>query len=609
MIPLVTAAQMRALDAQTIELGLPAFTLMETAGRGVAERVLAACAPRPRAVAVVCGGGGNGGDGFVAARVLRDRGVPAKAYLAAPLDEASPAGQHRRLFERAGGEVIELQREAQLAARAEELRAAPLVLDALLGVGLSRPVTGHLAAVIELMNQAPRRWSIDVPSGLDADRGTPLGACVRAHATVSLGLHKLGVWTSPGFVYAGALHLVDLGIPRALVEQAALRAAVFDKKDARARAPVSDPLEHKGTRGHVLVVGGRVGLRGAGELAASAAMRVGAGRCTWAAPGTAAPVSAEASVMTRGLRDVGELARALEGKAAVCVGPGLGRDAVAAALLECVLDPGGARPAPASAEPVVLDAATLRPPEAGEASQASAGASAEAQAGGVGAEAQARGAGEAQAGGVGEAQAGGAGAETAPACAVSGGSERSAARPAATSGDAALPHGALPDGGDASTSRRPAVVLDADALFALAELDATLPPSAVVTPHPAEAARLLGVTTAEVEADRLTAARALVAKLRCVVVLKGARTLVSDGERDWLCACGSAALATAGSGDVLAGAIAGLCAQGLAPLDAALLAVWIHGRAGRELERELGTRGVLSSELPRQLARELVRLR
>ena len=567
MIALVSAAEMRALDAAAIALGLPAFTLMELAGRGVVEHLLrevpsllersaadaaeanrAAEADRaagragqggPR-VAVVCGGGGNGGDGFVAARLLADRGVAVTVYLAVAPPPGSAAAEHRVLHERCGGAVVEILEPIQLAYARPEIASAHLVLDALLGVGLSRPVTGHLAQVIEAINAAPRRWSIDLPSGLDGDRGVVLGAAVRAEATVSLGLHKLGAVTSPGFAHAGTLHLVDLGLPRAVtgapgeLVDSGRAVGWLEEADVRALAPASDPLDHKSRRGHVLVVGGAEGTRGAAELAATAAMRVGAGLCTWAAPGNA-PISREPSLMTRGLfsldeeedkqegddspgddedddvfavshrETLDELSALAKGKAALCLGPGMSRIAAAAVLARMIVPPG-------------------------------------------------------------------------------------------SSAGAALFSALQP------------IVLDADALFALADYTVALPGPSVITPHPKEAALLLDLSTEQVEADRLGAARALTARFGCVVVLKGARTLICDGARAWLCSTGTAALATAGSGDVLAGAIAGLCAQGLSPRHAALLGVWLHGAAGRHLGERLGLRGVISSDLPAQLGLELAQL-
>lgn len=500
MIALFGAAQMRALDAETIALGLGAFTLMETAGRGVALRLLAA-RPGLRTVAVVCGSGGNGGDGFVAARVLRDHGVAATVYLAAEPSADSAAGAHRRLFRATGGRELPICDGAALEAARPAILDSELVLDALFGVGLARPVEGHLAHVISVMNAARCCWAIDVPSGLCADRGVPLGTCVRAKATVSLGLHKLGVVTSPGFAYAGELSLVELGLPACVVDAATPAAFLLEDRDCARLLPGLDPLAHKGSRGHVLVIGGAPSMRGAGELASRAALRAGAGLCTWAAPrGASELLAGEPAILVRELADADETAAACQGKAALCVGPGLGRSQPAAALFE-------------------------------------------------------------------------------------------AARAAAALSGAAL-------------------VLDADALYHLAHAPRPLGACrAVVTPHPKEAARLLGCEVEAIEADRVGSAHALAQRLAAVCVLKGARTVISDGERAWLCAAGSEALATGGSGDVLAGAIAGLCAQGLAPAHAAQVAVQVHGHAGRRLAERLGPRGVLASELPEQLACELGRLR
>ncbi len=548
MIPLVAAAEMRALDGAAISLGLPAFTLMEVAGRGVVAHLVAAL-PRLRSVAVICGSGGNGGDGFVAARLLRDRGVDARVYLVAAPSAESAAGQHAELYRQCGGPVVDLATAEQLEAARGSWRSCDVLLDGLFGVGLSRPVTGHPAQVIDAMNDAvnegsrpvpgqpapaprPRLWAIDLPSGLCADRGVPLGTCVRADATVSLGLHKLGAVTSPGFSFCGALHLVDLGLPRlvtgepGVLVEAGRAVGWLEAPDVRALVPPSSALDHKGSRGHVLVVGGGEGSRGAGELAGIAAMRTGAGLCTWACFGDT-PRAAEPALMTRGLLEdpgesLDELAALAEHKDALCLGPGLGREH-AAAILERWISP-----APLFSSTIPL-------------------------------------------------------------------------------------------------------VLDADALFALADYTVALPGPAVLTPHPKEAARLLDLTVAEIEADRLAAARAIATRYRAVVVLKGARTLICDGglsswltlssgvgsgssiasgplPRAWLCSAGSPALATGGSGDVLAGAIAALCAQGLSPLHAALLAVWLHATAGRHLGERLGRRGVLSSDLPAQLGLELAAL-
>jgi NAD(P)H-hydrate epimerase len=480
MRPVVTAAEMRALDRATIEdIGIPAIALMETAGRAVA-----AAAAGARSVAVVCGPGNNGGDGFVAARVLRDAGVDAIVYLAA--DRAQVKGDalaHLHILERAGGVVLPVDLGA--------IAGAPLVIDALFGVGLARPVDGAYAEVVAAINQAERRLAVDIPSGLDADTGKVLGTCVQAHATVTMGALKVAHVGAPGFAHCGEVAVADIGIPAGVVATQGVHAGLVEEADIVRWLPRPSPMDHKGRRGHALVVAGMPGMRGAGRLAAIAALRGGAGLVTLAAAGE---IHADDSVMTRSLE--GNLGALLEGKAAVVIGPGLGQSDLAAGWVGEVL---------ASGVPAVMDADALN--------------------------------------------------------------------------------------------------LVAGVTEALAKAAGPI----VITPHPGEAARLLGTSTAEIEADRLAAARALAAKTHAIVVLKGARTIVCDGtlgdEHCSINPTGGPELATGGSGDVLSGVIGALLAQGLAPADAARAAVWVHGAAGDELGH-----GMISSDLPSSIAGVLRRI-
>ncbi|HET9987597.1 MAG TPA: NAD(P)H-hydrate dehydratase [Kofleriaceae bacterium] len=482
MIPVVTASEMRALDKATIEdIGIPAFTLMETAGRAVAA---AARAMTTGAVAVVCGPGNNGGDGFVTARVLRAGGCDATVYLAAPRAKVSgDAATHLMILERAGGVVRMIDTPAALAQLADAIAGAPLVVDALFGVGLARAIDGHFAEVVATINRGRARLALDIPSGLDTDTGRVLGVAVRAHRTVTMAAHKVALAGAPGFAYCGAVEVCDIGVPPGLLATQGLRAGLVEERDLA--LPHGGLLDHKGTRGHALIVAGMPGMRGAGRLAAIAALRAGAGLVTLAAEGE---LTADDSIMTRTL---GELAPLLDGKAAVVIGPGLGRGERAAGWVGDVL---------ATGVPAVVDADALN--------------------------------------------------------------------------------------------------LIAGVTGALAKANGPI----VITPHPGEAARLLGTDTQTIEADRLGAARALAAQTRTVVVLKGARTIVCDGTLgDDYCSInptGGPALATGGSGDVLAGVIGALLAQGLTAVDAARAGVYVHGRAGDELARIYGERGVISSDLP-----------
>jgi hydroxyethylthiazole kinase-like uncharacterized protein yjeF len=502
--PVVTAEEMRALDRATIDvIGLPALTLMETAGRGVAEAALRMLANgrtdgarRQRGrdgdhVAVICGPGNNGGDGFVAARVLRDRGVDAVVYLAVPRGKlAGDARVHFDIYERSGGVVLAIDTPAGLADQRVTIERAAIAIDALFGIGPVRAIERHLANVVSAINAARQRLAVDVPSGVDSDTGLVGGVCVEATRTVTMGAAKVALVGAPGFAHAGVIEVCDIGVPAVVMATANVRAGLIEERDVRGWLPETAPLDHKGTRGHVVVIGGA--LRGAGRLAANAALRAGAGLVTLASEGD---VVADDSVMTRAIGGgAPQLDVLLVGKQAVVIGPGLGQRDPADALVREVLALG------------------------------------------------------------------------------------------------------IP------------AVLDADALNVLASDPTAIAKAAgpiVITPHPGEAARLLGIPTAAVEADRLSAARTLAKKTSAVVVLKGARTVICDGTiGDDFCAInptGSPALATAGSGDVLAGAIAALIAQGCTPSDAACVAVFLHGRAGEALFATHG-RGAVSSDLPLAIA-------
>jgi NAD(P)H-hydrate epimerase len=496
MRPVVTAAEMRALDRATIdEVGIPGLTLMETAGRAVAA---AAARMTGRGhVAVVCGPGNNGGDGFVAARVLRELGYDAVCYLAVPRAAVQgDAAAHLAILERAGGVVRAIDTAEKLGELGDAIAGAPLAIDALFGTGLGRPIEGHLADVVSLVNHAAQRLAVDLPSGLDADTGRALGASVSAQRTVTMGALKIAHASAPGFARCGEVEVADIGIPSALVATQGLRAGVVEESDIARVLPRAGALDHKGTRGHVLVVGGVAGYRGAGRLAALSALRAGAGLVTLASTGE---ITADDSVITKSVD--GSLAGSFDGKAAIAIGPGLGQSELAATWV-----------------------------------------------------------------------------------------------------------------GEVIASGIPAV-LDADALNLLAGITEALTKAAgplVLTPHPGEAARLLGTTAAAVEADRLAAARALAQRTHAVVVLKGARTIVCDGILgDDFCvlhAVGGPELATGGTGDVLAGAIASLLAQGLPPAEAARAGVFVHGVAGDDLARDLGPRGVVSSDLPLAIAAALRRI-
>jgi ADP-dependent NAD(P)H-hydrate dehydratase / NAD(P)H-hydrate epimerase len=489
MRPIVTAAEMRALDRATIDdVGIPAFTLMETAGRGVADVAMQTLAqPASDRVAVVCGPGNNGGDGFVAARVLLAHNIDTCAYLAVARDKIKgDARAHLAILERAGGIVRMADTPERLDGVRAELEAAALVIDAVFGIGLERAIDGHLADVIAAINRAPLRLALDIPSGVHTDTGRVLGVAVDAQRTVTVAALKPALVSAPGFARAGQVDVIDIGVPPGVLATQGVHAGLVEDHDVASWLPKIAAMDHKGTRGHVVVIGGMPGMRGAGRLASIAALRAGAGLVTLASGGE--PI-ADDSVMTRSIS--GELGALLERKAAIVIGPGLGSSTEAQRWVAHVL---------ACGIPAVVDADALHDP-------------------------------------------------------------------------AAIANAAGP---------------------------------IVITPHPGEAARLLGTTAEAIEADRFAAARALAAKTRAVVVLKGARTIVCDGTiGDDYCSInptGGPALGTGGSGDVLSGVIGALLAQHLSAHDAARAGVFVHGRAGDQLARAHGERGVVSSDLPLAIA-------
>jgi len=484
-----SAAEVREMDRRTIEvLGLPGRVLMELAGSGTAAEILRRLGGRPGKAVVLCGAGNNGGDGYVIARHLADAGFSVRCVATAPADRlAGDARANHDLWVTLGGEVRRADRKASASMR-NAIGHAHVVVDALFGTGLRRPIEGPAAELIAMANAASHglKVAVDVPSGVDATTGAAFEPAFRADLTATYGLAKPGLLTAPGADLAGEVVVVGIGLPASVVSDVGASYRRLAAAPLAALLPDRPAGGHKGTFGHVAVIGGLGGLAGAGLLAARGALRVGAGLVTWCVPGS--PPTRPPEIMHH------DLATGLPERAtALVVGPGLGGEEGAAAGVDAVLgDP------------------------------------------------------------------------------------------------------------------RPAVV-DADALNLLAARgEAARCQGQVITPHPGEAGRLLGSDARAVEGDRLAAARALVEATGAVVVLKGARTVVAaPGGPAFLSDRAAPALAAGGTGDVLAGAIAGLLAQDASPLDAALVAVWIHAEAGRTLGMGCADRGVLASEVADALPRSI----
>jgi ADP-dependent NAD(P)H-hydrate dehydratase / NAD(P)H-hydrate epimerase len=277
---ILTSTQMQALDRRTItEARVPGMTLMERAGSGTVDFIQSRLGPVPgKRVTIICGKGNNGGDGLVAARLLRQRRAIVTVVLVAPASALSrdAAAMYRRWLRVGGTAATKMFRSSEQDQAL--LAASDLVIDALLGAGLSSEVTGAYAEAINLMNDAGKPIvALDIPSGIRADDGAVLGHAVRAAVTVTFGLPKLGLYLGAGIDHAGAVHVVDIGIPSAYVNEIDSRTFLITESAVRAALPHRPASSHKGTYGHAGILAGSVGKTGAAALAAKAALRTGAG--------------------------------------------------------------------------------------------------------------------------------------------------------------------------------------------------------------------------------------------------------------------------------------------------------------------------------------------
>jgi NAD(P)H-hydrate epimerase len=478
-----SAAQVRALDKFEIEKRrVPGFTLMTRAAEA-ALALLRARWPQARRVAVVCGAGNNGGDGYVLARLAQAAGFEVLVLAATPPDRLT-GDAHRAQEEwlAAGGRAHPFVADA--------LSGCDLIVDALLGTGFRPPARPEALGVIQAINAARRPvLALDIPSGIDADSGAVHEAAVQADVTLSFVGLKSGLFLGAGPEHAGVVMLDDLGVVAPAQPKFAPLMRRIDQAEIAASLPRRARESHKGSHGRVLVVGGGSGMPGAARLAALAALRAGAGLVTVAGAeeNLAAVSGANPEIIYLPVSSSGNLEEAMRAAGVVAVGPGLGTGDWAHRLWS----------------------QTLR------------------------------------------------------------------ARPAAA-------------------------VVDADALNLLAQNPAKLPESWIITPHPGEAARLLGVETAAVQADRLAAVRELRSRYGSTAVLKGAGTLVACAAANdtevYICDRGNPGMATAGMGDVLTGTIAGLRAQITDAAAAARVGVLVHALAGDSASRG-GQRGMIASDV------------
>ena len=351
MIPVLSREQMRSLDRYAIEdCRVPSLVLMENAGRGatrVVEQVLAeggARATRGARVVVLCGPGNNGGDGFVVARRLLGRGARVRVLLTTAADRLQgDARLNHQAYCGVGGDVVEIRDESAVPEVRAALGDCDLCVDGLLGTGLDREVTGRLRAVIELVNAASvPTVALDIPSGLDSNRGIKLGVAVRATATVTFAHYKLGLVCTQGAELAGQVEVADIGVPAELYRQVGAEAFLVDSTDVGQAIGARQISVHKGSAGRVLAVCGSPGKTGAALLVGHGAGRAGAGLVTIAA----SPAVADAldqrvmEVMTTRIDPndaVASLGGPLANTDAVVIGPGLGLDVLSRRIVDHVV--------------------------------------------------------------------------------------------------------------------------------------------------------------------------------------------------------------------------------------------------------------------------------
>ncbi len=367
----LTAAQMRACDARaTAEFKIPSLTLMENAGAAAAHYAVIryGTAAAGRAV-ILCGKGNNGGDGLVCARRLKEKvsgSNPVVLLFAAPSAVKGDAAVNLEKWKKAGGTLRTVPDERYWQREREAVAAAPLVIDALFGTGLTGPVEGLLRSVIEDVNTLCRRsrvFSLDIPSGMSSDSGDSPGPCIRAGATLAYAAPKLGELLPPNCDYVGKLSVAEIGIPPQVLDDNPEFQIHWVTPGDFAPLPMDrEASGHKGSYGHVLVVAGSRGKTGAAALAGISALRAGAGLVTVATPESCVPVVASyyPELMTEPLPetdehsisansfDYGRFDSVLSGKTVLALGPGITthphtQEFVHALLRECSL-------------PVVLDA-------------------------------------------------------------------------------------------------------------------------------------------------------------------------------------------------------------------------------------------------------------
>jgi NAD(P)H-hydrate epimerase len=479
-INLYVAQQTRKLDELVVnEYGISANILIERAGDAAFD-VLRRQWPDAKRIAVCCGIGNNGADGFVIARLAHEQGMQVDVYQVG--DKSRLRDDALSALQRMQGVDLNPIKYAD-----QSLEGFDVIVDAMLGTGLSGALRDPFLKAINAINQATEVpvMAVDVPSGLNADTGVSCGAAITADVTITFIGLKQGMVTAEGRDYCGEIIFNDLKLPLALYDSVAPSSMRLEYQQLKSILKKRKQATHKADFGHVLLVGGNIGMPGAIRLAGEAALRTGAGLVTIATREShaASISSARPELIVRGVEDNETLKELSASADVIAIGPGLGKDQWARQMLAIAV------------------------------------------------------------------------------------------------------------------ARHLPVVVDADALNLLSNIDIQRN-QWILTPHPGEAAKLIGCETSVIQTDRFSAINKISALYKAIVVLKGSGTLVkTGGKATGICTAGNSGLATAGTGDVLTGVIASLVAQGHTLSDAAELGVCLHAEAGDMAIRGIGERGLIASDL------------
>ncbi len=503
---LLRQARVREADRRaTLDAGLPTRVLMENAGRALALATLeVASGAAARGVLILCGRGGNGGDGLVLLRALHQRGIPARAFLLASEERLGPETRANLETARALDLPVELHPDLPDAELEKALPEGGVLADALLGGGARGPLEGTLARVVERLRNPQGRFhiAVDLPTGLDPDSGRIPGPSFRAHLTFALAAGRRCHFLHPASELCGKVRILEIGIPpEYLTPETGDRVRLVSRTDFRETFPAPPEGAHKSTRGRLLLVAGSKRMPGAAVLAARGALGAGIGLLTVAATESILdqmPPEAMRLPLPEGAE--GELG---DGAAdivcgfrsdAITLGSGIGRTKEAEGQIRAIV----------------------------------------------------------------------------------------------------------------SRSEVP-LVLDADGLNAFASRPGELRPGLALTPHPGEAARLLGRTTEAVAEARLETARELAATAGNPVALKGPGTVIAEPDgAAWINSTGGPELATGGTGDVLSGIVGALLARGYSPTEALAGGTFLHGRAGEIARERLGPEAVTASAIAGEIGNALI---